>query len=228
MSNIFNFKKFEGAMVNSKSLDQMKMVSKAMGKINIGDRVNKNSFANAYSDTKRDVFKTKIQSYEDYLKEPFSVNQNRKPWKERKRKNKSNLSESLVLESKMDSYRRVVNSFKNLRTDISEVNNILKSVLQKIVETENSNEINFTNLFGEDIICGYIMFNGFTVDTDHNDEPYYELNGEIMMVDGEEHKYFEAWEVDFLPISTMVDLLGVILDFQREDISTKVSKKINK
>lgn len=85
MKNLKNFKQFE-SMVHQKSLDQMKMVSNAMNGINIGDRVSDNSFANALKNTKRNVFTTKIQTYDEYLKEPFDVNQNRIPWKQRKRK----------------------------------------------------------------------------------------------------------------------------------------------
>jgi hypothetical protein len=37
------------------------------------------SFANALETTKRDIHKTKIQTYDEYLSEPFAVNQNRVP-----------------------------------------------------------------------------------------------------------------------------------------------------
>lgn len=83
MKNIKNYMQFE-SMIHQKSLDQMKMVSKAMGKSNIGDRVSDTSFANALKNTKRDIFKTKIQTYGEYMSEPFKVNQNRLPWKQRK------------------------------------------------------------------------------------------------------------------------------------------------
>lgn len=80
-------KKFE-SMIHQHTIDQMTRVSNELSKIDIGKRVSDGSFANALGDTKRDVFQTKIQSYEDYMKEPFAVNQNRKPWKERKKKKK--------------------------------------------------------------------------------------------------------------------------------------------
>jgi len=80
-------KKFE-SMVHQNTLDQMRKVSKTLGKTDIGKRVDDSSFANALKNTKRDILSTNIQSYGDYLKEPFAVNQNRKPWNERKKKKK--------------------------------------------------------------------------------------------------------------------------------------------
>jgi len=74
-------------MVHGKTLDQMKMVSKAMNGMDVGQRVSDDSFANAIN-TKRDITHTNIQTYDQYMSEPFSVNQNRKPWKERKSKKK--------------------------------------------------------------------------------------------------------------------------------------------
>tara|TARA_R110000772_G_scaffold2410_4_gene8604 strand:+ start:72386 stop:72652 length:267 start_codon:yes stop_codon:yes gene_type:complete len=84
-NKIKRFAQFE-SMVHKKTLDQMKMVSNAMGGSNIGDRVSDDSFSNALKNTKRNVFKTKIQTYDEYLSEPFSDNQNRKPWKKRTKK----------------------------------------------------------------------------------------------------------------------------------------------
>lgn len=77
--------KFE-SMIHKSSLEQMKRVSKAMGNINIGDRVSNSSFANALKNTKRNIANSHIETYEDYMKKPFTVNQNRKPWNERKKK----------------------------------------------------------------------------------------------------------------------------------------------
>ena len=76
--------KFE-SMVHGKSIDQLKMVSKSMNGMDVGMRVSDDSFANALN-TKRDITTTHIQTYDEYMGEPFSVNQNRKPWKERKNK----------------------------------------------------------------------------------------------------------------------------------------------
>jgi hypothetical protein len=75
------------SMVHDKSIQQMRNVSKAMNGIDIGLRVSDDSFANAIN-TKRDISKTHIQTYSEYMKEPFDVNQNRKPWEQRKKKSK--------------------------------------------------------------------------------------------------------------------------------------------
>lgn len=75
-------------MVHKSTLNQMKKVSKAMGNVDIGKRVDNSGFSNALKNTKRDVFTTHIQSYDEYMKEPFQVNQNRKPWDSRKKKKK--------------------------------------------------------------------------------------------------------------------------------------------
>lgn len=83
MKNIKRFDQFE-SMVHKNTLDQMKRVSDEMGDTNIGQRVDDSSFANALETTKRDVHKTKIQTYDEYLAEPFSVNQNRVPKDQRK------------------------------------------------------------------------------------------------------------------------------------------------
>lgn len=72
-------------MVHTKSLEQLRRVSKELNKIDIGKRVSDSSFANALN-TKKDITDTNIQSYSDYLKEPFTVNQNIMPWKDRKKK----------------------------------------------------------------------------------------------------------------------------------------------
>jgi hypothetical protein len=76
--------KFE-SMLHSNSLRQMKMVSKAMNGMDVGQRVSDDSFANALN-TKRDITNTHIQTYDEFMSEPFDVNQNRKPWGERKKK----------------------------------------------------------------------------------------------------------------------------------------------
>ena len=80
-------KKFE-SMVHKSTLDQMRKVSKALGNVDIGKRVDDSSFANALKNTKRDITSTNVQTYSDYMNEPFVVNQNRKPWKKRKNKKK--------------------------------------------------------------------------------------------------------------------------------------------
>ena len=77
--------KFEN-MIHNNTLDQMRKISDMMGDLDIGKRVSDDSFANAYSDTKRSIVQTKIQSYQDYMSEPFEVNQNVKPWDKRKKK----------------------------------------------------------------------------------------------------------------------------------------------
>lgn len=85
MKNIKRFGQFE-SMSQKSSIDQMKKVSDIMGSANIGTRVSDDSFSNSIKNTKRDVFKTKIQTYDEYMAEPFTVNQNRSPWKQRKKK----------------------------------------------------------------------------------------------------------------------------------------------
>jgi predicted AAA+ superfamily ATPase len=77
-NRIKRFTQFE-SMVHQNTLDQMKRVSDVMGANNIGQRVADDSFANALETTKRDIHKTKIQTYDEYLSEPFAVNQNRVP-----------------------------------------------------------------------------------------------------------------------------------------------------
>lgn len=86
MEYLKDFKQFE-SMVHQSSVDQLRKVSKAMGNIDIGKRVSDDSFSNALGDTKRDITNTKIETYSDYMKTPFQVNQNVKSWGER-----SNLS----------------------------------------------------------------------------------------------------------------------------------------
>jgi len=81
-----HIKTFE-ALSRDMSIRQLKNVSKQLGNIDVGKRVSDASFANALN-TKRNMADTYIQSYSDYLKEPFSVNQNRKPWNDRKKKSK--------------------------------------------------------------------------------------------------------------------------------------------
>lgn len=87
MINIKKFSQFE-SMIQTNSLNQLKRVSDIMGKSNIGVRVSDGSFSNALNNTKRDITQTKIQTYDQYMSEPFSVNQNRSPWEQRKKKKK--------------------------------------------------------------------------------------------------------------------------------------------
>ena len=82
-----HIKKFE-SLISKKSVDQFKKVSNELGKMDIGKRVSDDSFSNSLDSTKRDVTKTKIQTYADYMNEPFTPNQNRKPWKKRTKKEK--------------------------------------------------------------------------------------------------------------------------------------------
>lgn len=85
MKNIKSFKQFE-SLIHQNTLDQMRRVAKELDGIDIGKRVSDDSFANALSDTKRDIVQTNIQTYDDFMEEPFEDNQNRKPWEERKNK----------------------------------------------------------------------------------------------------------------------------------------------
>ena len=86
MFNLFMkyLNKFE-SMIHGKSVDQLKMVSKAMNGMDVGKRVSDDSFANALN-TKRDITDTHIQTYSEFMSEPFSDNQNRMPWEKRKKK----------------------------------------------------------------------------------------------------------------------------------------------
>lgn len=88
MDNLKDFKAFE-SMLHKKTMDQLKKVSKEMDGIDVGQRVDDSSFANALQDTKRDVTQHHIQTYDEYLNEPFSSNQNRKPWDERSSREKN-------------------------------------------------------------------------------------------------------------------------------------------
>ena len=85
MEYLENFDQFE-SMVHQKSIDQLKKVSKELGSIDIGKRVSDDSFSNALSDTKRDVTNNKIETFSDYMSEPFEVNQNIESWDKRKNK----------------------------------------------------------------------------------------------------------------------------------------------
>jgi hypothetical protein len=73
-------------MIHNKTLNQMKKISDQMGDIDVGKRVSDDSFANALKDTKRSIVQTHIQTYQDYMNEPFTVNQNIMPWDKRKKK----------------------------------------------------------------------------------------------------------------------------------------------
>ena len=86
MEYLKKFKEFE-SMVHQNSLDQLRRVSKALGNIDIGKRVSDDSFSNALKGTKRDITNTKIETYSDYMKTPFKINQNIESWTKR-----SNLS----------------------------------------------------------------------------------------------------------------------------------------
>lgn len=86
MEYLKKYKEFE-SMIHQNSVDQLRRVSKELGNIDIGKRVSDDSFSNALGDTKRNIVDTKIETYSDYMKTPFQVNQNIKSWDER-----SNLS----------------------------------------------------------------------------------------------------------------------------------------
>jgi len=86
MRHIKDFTAYE-SMLHDKTLDQLKKVAKELNGLDIGKRVADDSFANAIDQTKRDITDTKIQTYAEYMAEPFDDNQNRKPWEERKKKN---------------------------------------------------------------------------------------------------------------------------------------------
>ena len=62
------------AMINKRSLDQLEKVRKLTKGIDIGDRVSDQSFPN--------------QTYDQYMKEPFKVNQNVKNFKKKKKDKK--------------------------------------------------------------------------------------------------------------------------------------------
>lgn len=74
------------AMVNKKSLDQLKKIRKMMKGIDIGDRIADESFPNKTQH--HNINDVHIQSYEEYMKEPFKVNQNVKNFKPKKKKRK--------------------------------------------------------------------------------------------------------------------------------------------
>lgn len=74
------------ALIHQNTIDQMKKVSKELNGMDIGKRVSDDSFSNSLETTKRDITETDILTYSDYMKEPFKDNQNRKPWKDRKKK----------------------------------------------------------------------------------------------------------------------------------------------
>lgn len=74
-------KNFE-SMVNKKSLDQLKKIRKMMKGIDIGDRIADESFPNSTSH--HNINDVHIQSYEEYMDEPFKVNQNIKTFKPKK------------------------------------------------------------------------------------------------------------------------------------------------
>lgn len=70
------------SMVHKRSLDQLKKVRKMMKGIDIGDRIADESLPNSTSH--HNVNDVHIQSYEEYMDEPFEVNQNVKNFKAKK------------------------------------------------------------------------------------------------------------------------------------------------
>ncbi len=86
MKHIKDFKTYE-SMLHTNSLDQLKKVAKELDGLDIGKRVSDDSFANAIDQTKRDIITDdNVETYTQYMNEPFDINQNRKPWEERKKK----------------------------------------------------------------------------------------------------------------------------------------------
>lgn len=79
LKNLFGVRE---SMVHQNSLSQLNNVSSQMDKIDIGSRVSDDSFANAVN-TKKNITNSHIQTYQEFMNEPFEVNQNRKPWEER-------------------------------------------------------------------------------------------------------------------------------------------------
>lgn len=77
--------KIRESMVHDNSLRQLRDVSTHLNGIDIGTRVSDRGFANALN-TKKDITKSHVQTYQEYMNEPFQVNQNRKPWEERTKK----------------------------------------------------------------------------------------------------------------------------------------------
>ena len=55
------------SLIQKKSVDQLKRVSKVLNGKDIGKRVSDDSFSNSLDSTKRDVTQTKIQTYDDYM-----------------------------------------------------------------------------------------------------------------------------------------------------------------
>lgn len=69
------------SMVNKRSLDQLKKIRKMTKGIDIGDRIADESFPNSTSH--HNISDVHIQSYEEYMDEPFKVNQNVKNFKKK-------------------------------------------------------------------------------------------------------------------------------------------------
>lgn len=86
MKNIKKFDEYNESMLPANSLAQMKRVSDILNGLDIGKRVSDDSFANSLDVTKRDIVKSGVETYDDFMDEPFEDNQNRKPWTERKKK----------------------------------------------------------------------------------------------------------------------------------------------
>lgn len=75
MRHLQTYKQFE-ALLQQSTLDQLKRLRKVTKGIDIDDKVNKNSenFPNRWFH--RNPIDSGIQTYQQYLAEPFSVNQN--------------------------------------------------------------------------------------------------------------------------------------------------------
>lgn len=74
-----NFNSLKEALSHDKTLNQLKDISKLMKSSDISRRSPDKGFANALKTSKRDVTDSHILTYAEYLKQPFKVNQNRKP-----------------------------------------------------------------------------------------------------------------------------------------------------
>ncbi|CAG7580600.1 MAG: hypothetical protein SLAVMIC_00492 [uncultured marine phage] len=79
MKHLKDFKKFEGALIQKSTLDQLKKVKSQMKGVDIDDRVRKD--IKEPPKQHHDPLKT-IQTYQQYMAEPFKVNQNVKQVKE--------------------------------------------------------------------------------------------------------------------------------------------------
>ena len=73
MENIMKFKQFE-ALINKKSLDQLKKVMKVSKSTDIDNKVRRDIKEPPMNHT--NPIESGIETYEEYMKEPFKVNQN--------------------------------------------------------------------------------------------------------------------------------------------------------